>query len=99
MHIDAAAIQLLAVPGYRLTQLIARQHAARVPHECNEQRRLRPGQRHLASVRMHEGPTGQVDPAALDPQSRRYQCSMVFPRGSDHLGEAIEKLLLIQWLR
>ena len=81
MHIDAAAIQLLAMPGYRLTQLIARQHAARITYECNEQRKLRPGQRHLASVRMHEGPTGQVDPAALNAQSRRCQCGSGLPQG------------------
>jgi hypothetical protein len=48
---------------------------------------------------MHEGPTGQVDPAAHDPQSRRRQDRGVFPRGSDQLGEVTQKLLFIQWLR
>src|SRR3981189_2010163 len=99
MHIDTAAIKLLAMPGYRLTQLIARQHAARIPYEYNEQRRLRSGQRYLASVRVHKGPTGQVDPAALDAQSSRFRCGVFFPRRSDHLSEAAEKLLFIQWLR
>jgi hypothetical protein len=48
---------------------------------------------------MQESPTRQVEPAALDAQSSRCQSGMVFPRGSDHLGEATKELLFIQRLQ